>query len=139
MSVVESICKHVAILDNGEVAEFGDVETVFSHPKTDAARKLVFPDAQSGDVLSVNLAGQRLIRVVYNGADATGKPVVTSMAVEKGITASIVYASSRTIGDKVYGSMILAIPGGDEEVDTAIEYITQNPDVVAEEVTTDAV
>lgn len=34
MSVVESVCKHVAILDSGEVAETGEVTEVFAHPKS---------------------------------------------------------------------------------------------------------
>ena len=33
MSVVEKICRHVAILDGGEVAEQGEVTEVFSHPR----------------------------------------------------------------------------------------------------------
>ena len=41
MSVVEEICNKVAILDNGEVAEEGEVSTVFAHPKSEAARRLV--------------------------------------------------------------------------------------------------
>ena len=43
MSVVKSVCNHVAILDDGEVVEGGLVSTVFSAPKSAAARHLVFP------------------------------------------------------------------------------------------------
>ena len=43
MSVVKSVCNHVAILDDGEVVEDGLVSTVFSAPKSAAARHLVFP------------------------------------------------------------------------------------------------
>lgn len=44
MSVVEEICTHVAILDNGEIVEKGAVGTVFASPKSAAARRLVFPN-----------------------------------------------------------------------------------------------
>ncbi|MBQ8558667.1 MAG: ATP-binding cassette domain-containing protein [Tyzzerella sp.] len=47
MSVVESVCKHVAILDHGEVVEQGEVAEVFSNPKSLAARRLVFPERDS--------------------------------------------------------------------------------------------
>ena len=43
MSVVEEVCNHVAILDGGRVVEQGDVSEIFSNPRTDAARRLVFP------------------------------------------------------------------------------------------------
>lgn len=43
MSVVESICRHVAVLDEGKIVEQGEVAEVFLHPKSLAARRLVFP------------------------------------------------------------------------------------------------
>lgn len=134
MSVVESICKHVAILDNGEVVEQGEVTEVFSHPKSEAARRLVFPEGES-DSLIVGDSGERFIRVIFNGAAATGSPLIARMAVEKGIEANIAYASTKSIGGKAYGSMLLGIAGNDLHIKTAIDYLTQTPDVLAEEVT----
>lgn len=134
MSVVESVCKHVAILDNGAVVEQGEVTEVFSHPKSTAARWLVFPEGDS-DSLIAGDAEQRFIRVVFNGARATASPLIAKMAVEKKIEASIAYAATRSIGGKAYGSMLLSIPGCDGAVQAAIGYLTQTPDVLAEEVT----
>lgn len=134
MSVVESICKHVSILENGEVVEQGAVTDVFSRPKSSAARRLVFPEGSSEPLISGDQA-QRFIRVVFNGANATASPLIARMAVEKGIAASIAYASTRSIGGKAYGSMLLSIPGSDGAVQAAIGYLTQTPDVLAEEVT----
>ena len=135
MSVVESVCKHVAILDNGEVAEQGEVSEVFSCPKSPAARRLVFPETDA-DTLIMEAAGQRYIRVLFNGAQATGTPLIARMAVEKGIQANIAYASTKSIGDKVYGSMLLSVGTADADVQTAIAYLTQTPDVIAQEVGT---
>lgn len=137
MRVVESICKHVAILDNGEVAEQGEVTEVFSHPKSEAAKRLVFPEGNF-DSLVVGEAGQRFIRVIFNGAEATGSPLIAKMAVEKGIEANIAYASTKSIGGKAYGSMLLSVAGDDRIVDTAIQYLTGTPDVLAEEVSVSA-
>ena len=47
MSVVEKICRHVAILDGGEVAEQGEVTEVFSHPHSEAAKRLVYPESDA--------------------------------------------------------------------------------------------
>ena len=133
MSVVESICKHVAILDNGEIVEQGEVAEVFSHPKTEASRRLVFPEGDSESIV-VGESGQRFIRIIFNGAAATGSPLIARMAVEKGIEANIAYASTKSIGGKAYGSMLLGIAGDDTVLQTAIEYLTNIPDVLAEEV-----
>ncbi len=133
MSVVESVCRHVAILDRGEVAEQGEVSEVFSHPKSRAGRDLVFPEGMD-EARIVGDEDYTLIRVVFNGAEATGKPMIARMAVEQGIEASIVYASARSIGPRVYGSLLLGIPGGEEQVGRAISYLTGSEGVFAEEV-----
>lgn len=41
MSVVREICSHVAIMQNGEVVETGEVAEVFAHPKSKVARELI--------------------------------------------------------------------------------------------------
>ena len=132
MSVVEEICSHVAILDEGEVAEVGAVGTVFSSPKSKAARRLVFPNG--ADELVSDPSREKRIRVVFNGANAAGKPLIATMAVEKGILANILGASTRGIEGRAYGSMLLGIPGGDAQVREAIAYLQSVPNVIAEEV-----
>lgn len=122
MSVVEEICTDVAILDKGSVAEVGKVVDVFSNPQSDAAKRLVYPDTVT-KVSNAN-SNEKQIRLVFNGADAAGSPLIAKMAIELGIAANILAASTKQIGDKVYGNMILGIPGGEEAVKKAIEYLT---------------
>ena len=135
MSVVEEICNKVAILDNGEVAEEGEVSTVFAHPKSEAARRLVMPD-NTKDFLP-GLSGERILRVIFNGALAAGSPLITQMAIDKGIAANILYASTRCIGDKVYGNMLLGLPAEDQTVKEAISYLSQKENILIQEVTRD--
>ena len=93
MSVVEEICNHVAILDGGQVAEEGAVGTVFSSPKSQAARRLVFP--QGEDEMVSNPGTEARIRVIFNGAKAAGTPLIATMASEKHILVNILSASAR--------------------------------------------
>ena len=134
MSVVESTCRHVAILEEGQVVEQGEVSAVFSHPKSEAARRLVFPEGNPESLLCAG-SGSRLIRVVFNGADATGKPLIARMATEAGIEANIAYASTRSIEGRTYGSMLLSIEDKADDLNRAIAYLTQDGDVTAQEVT----
>lgn len=136
MSVVENVCNKVAILDGGIIVEQGLVSEVFSHPKSAAARSLVFPEG-CGDSLLNSDGDTRIIRVVFNGAKATTNPLIAHMALEKGIEASIAYASTRSIEGRAYGSMLLGISGGSDKVNGAIEYLTATKDVMAEEVELD--
>ena len=132
MSVIEEICDRVAILDEGVVVEEGDVGTVFSDPQSDAAKRLVFPDGAE-TVISGEFNDRR-VRVVFNGALATTKPMITQMAMDKGIAANILSASTRCIGDKVYGNMLLGVDGDDHVVEEVKAYLQRVGDVIVEEV-----
>ena len=132
MSVVEETCNRVAILDNGTVVEQGEVSTVFAHPQSAAAKRLVFPDAS--DEIFAPASDEHRIRVVFNGAFATNTPLITKMAMDEGIAANILAASTRCIGDKVYGNMLLGTPGGDNELERASKYLQSMRDILVEEV-----
>lgn len=131
MSVVEEICTHVAILDQGQVVEQGKVSDIFSNPRSHAAKKLVFPDGVNE---AVEIEDENVIRVVFNGALATRTPLITRMAMDIGIPANILAASTKCIGDKVFGHMILSIPGERPQLDAAIAYLCATPDIIIEEV-----
>ena len=133
MSVIEEVCDHVAILDNGVVVEEGEVGTVFSNPQSEAARRLVFPDGV--DSIIYGESNARRIRVVFNGAKAATAPLITQMAIDCNIAANILGASTRIIGDKVYGNMLLGLDGGDDIVAQAKAYLERISDVIVEEVT----
>ena len=132
MSVVEQICTRVAILDGGEVAEEGAVSDVFSSPKSGAAKRLVYPEGYQNPVMSGEDGA--VIRVVFNGANATETPLIAKMAMEENIAASILSASTRSIGDKAYGNMLLGISGGGEQTQRALDYLGSIPDIFVEEV-----
>ena len=132
MSVVEEICNRVAILDGGEVVEEGLVGTVFASPKSTAAKRLVFPNG--ADEIVSNPSNEKRIRLIFNGASTTGTPLIARMAVEKHILANIVSAGTRCVGDRVYGTMLLGIPGGEDEYKEAKAYIESVGNVIVEEV-----
>ena len=130
MSVVQEICNRVAILENGRVVEEGDVAEVFSNPKAEATRNLVYPDMSDGTALSTH--GAQEIRIIFNGAIAAKEPLLARMAMECGIPASILGASTRSVGDKAYGYMLLEIPGGPEELAKAVQFLGSTPDVTVQ-------
>lgn len=131
MSVVEDVCNRVAILDNGEVVEEGEVASVFENPKSDVAKKLVYPDADNQDVLP-SVKGY-IVRVAFNGAKATSNPLIATLALEKGILASIISASTKTIGERLYGHLLLSFED-EKQTKDAIEYLKNVPDITATEV-----
>ena len=105
MAVVQEICSHVAIIDAGELAEYGTVEEVFSNPKSAAARKLVF----MGNQQAKEMHGRRCIRVVF-GATSSFEPVIANMILECKAPVNILMADTKDIGGIAHGQMILQLP-----------------------------
>ena len=135
MSVVEQICTRVAILNHGTVVEEGAVSEVFASPKSQEAKQLVYPEGYQQAIETER--EEHLIRVVFNGASATQTPLIAKMAMEENIMASILFASTRSLGDKAYGNMLLGISGGKEQMEKAVAYLRRIPDIYVEEVTRD--
>ena len=128
MSVVEDACNKVAILDEGRVVEQGVVDEVFAHPKSDAAKRLVYPSIES---LEFDTSNSNLLRVVFNGSESTKTPIITKMAVEINVIASILSAQTKTISDKIYGNMIFSLNSKDD-LDKAYEYLSTIDDIYVE-------
>ena len=131
MSVVQEICNRVAILENGAVVEEGDVSQVFSRPRAAATRALVFPEMADSDALALTGKGQ-YVRLIFEGAETANHPLIASMAIDCGIAANILNASTRSVGGKVYGYMLLQIPGGPDELAAAVKYLSGAPDVTVQ-------
>ena len=130
MSVVEEICNRVAILDQGTVVEEGDVQEIFSHPKSAAARRLVYP---AGATRTETMDGCTTVRVAFNGTQTTDKPLVASLAIECNALVSILAADTRIVNGQTLGSMLLALPN-DENREKALDYIKNYPGITYEEV-----
>ena len=135
MSVVEEICDHVAILDGGVVVEQGEVKEIFANPKTAAAKRLVAPNGGSAARdLSSFAPDDHVVRVTFNGSSAA-KPLVASLAAEKGILVSVLSADTRDLSGQCYGSMLLKLPTDVEQAKQAAAYMRAQPGITVEEVT----
>ena len=135
MSVVEEICDRVAILDGGVVVEQGEVREIFANPKTAAARRLVAPNGGSAARdLSSFAPDDHVVRVTFNGSSAA-KPLVASLAAEKGILVSVLSADTRDLSGQCYGSMLLKLPRDTEQAKQAAAYMRSQNGVTVEEVT----
>ena len=130
MSVVENICNKVSIIDYGVVQETGTVTEVFANPKSEAGRRLVFPDEENSELEVA--PGEKCIAVSFNSAESTGAPLIASLAMDKGIAANIMSASTKTIGGKAYGKMLLGIPDEGDNVKTVLEYLGNSDGIIAE-------
>ena len=129
MKVIEEICGRVAILNHGQVAESGAVEEIFSNPRTEAGRRLVYPDGVSFELLPKS----RVIRVAFNGGTAY-QPLIASLAIDCGVKANILGADTRNIDGRAFGTMLLGLPEDEADASKALAYITSQKNITVEEV-----
>lgn len=129
MEVIERICTRVAILDQGRVAEQGAVAEIFRNPKTDAARRLVYPAGVPAELPQEN----PVIRLSFDGG-AAYQPIVSSLALECGVKANILAADLRPLEGKTFGTMLLELPDDPAARKKALSYLTAQPHLTCEEV-----
>lgn len=110
MKVIEQICNRVAIIDNSRIEEIGMVDDVFRHPKTIAAKKLIFPKGEYIEKISVD---GKYLRLVFEGNSAD-RPIIANMVLKCGAPVSIVFANTKNIDGQIFGHMIIKLPDDSE-------------------------
>lgn len=121
MHVIRSICDRVAVVDQGEVVEMGEVLKVFLKPEHPVTIDFVSQVADSFDPMElVGARKGKLVRLNYIG-DLTYEPILynavkTTTSVEFTILQGIV---SRMKGTP-YGQLVIELIGNDPEVEKVI-------------------
>ena len=114
MSVVREICSHVAIGKDGEVAEQGTVEDIFTHPKTAVARELLKNDVgDDGEEKRGTAAGGKeiiksgeKIRIVFSENSAF-EPIIANLILNFNEPVNILKADTKNVGGVAKGEMVL--------------------------------
>ncbi len=119
MSVIESICDRVAIIDQSRIAEAGKVSDIFSEPKSKIGRQLILGDAADqvrfGD-------SRRQIRIIFDGREST-EPVISNLVLACKVPVNIMYAQTRDVGGTAMGQMIIQLPEDETEAKRALHYL----------------
>ena len=127
MAVVQEICSHVAIIDNGNLAEHGTVEEVFTSPKSPAAKKLVFMvNSQASE-----MRGKCCIRIVFT-ENSSFEPVIANMVLECKAPVNILLADTKDINGIAHGQMILQLPEDETLAAKMIHYLQERKLTVEE-------
>lgn len=129
MSVVREICTHVAIMNEGEVAEQGLVSEIFSHPKSAVAREIIRRDVGSDaeprrvDTQSEIQSGE-IIRIVFSENSAF-EPVIANLVLTFAEPVNILKADTKNVGGVAKGEMILEFMSGSTNVEAMKKYLEE--------------
>lgn len=120
MRVVEKICTHVAVLNEGEIIEEGSIQDVFLSPKTKVAQEMIYPKQK----FEKQDHSGRLFRLVFGG-QASSEPVLANLVLHCQIPVNILGAGTEDIGGRAYGQMLLEFPDNEELIVRAKKYLDE--------------
>jgi D-methionine transport system ATP-binding protein len=128
MRVIERICHRVAVIDQSEIVEMGDVKEVFLRPQSAIARQLILPQGEGVE----HMAGNRSMRIVFDGMSSF-EPVISNMTLECRTPVNILFADTKNIDGKAFGHMILQLPEDAAAVERIKAYLESRGIVYKEE------
>ena len=142
MAVIREICKHVAILNHGVLVEEGEVEEIFNHPKSEAARELILGDISENQWNGETRQKERVLedkclRIVFTENSAF-EPVIANMILKFGVPVNILKASTKNVGGVAKGDMILEFKKDSQKKEAMKTYLKEHG-IEIEEVLEDGV
>ena len=129
MAVIQEICNKCVVLENGQLMEENTVEELFRHPKTSAARRLIF----NSNSQIKNMSGGRVIRVAFEESN-TSEPVIANLILEFKKPVNILESNISNINGKSRGQMMIQLPDDEQLSEKMIKYLNNTTSVVVEEV-----
>ncbi|OIN07392.1 methionine ABC transporter ATP-binding protein MetN [Oceanisphaera psychrotolerans] len=130
MHVVKSICDRVAIINNGELIEQGDVAWFFANAKTELARRFIsstinldIPEEYQQRLSAEPETGALpLVRLGFTG-ETVDTPLISILSRELGVDVTILSADIEYAGGVKFGFMLAELDGKPEQTQAAQTYL----------------
>lgn len=129
MAVIQEICNRCVVLEDGKLVEENTVEELFRHPKTSAAKRLIFNSTNQVKSMS----GGKIIRIAFEEANTT-EPVIANLILEFKTPVNILESNITSISGTSRGQMMVQLPDNEEIALKMIDYLRHNKAIVVEEV-----
>ena len=127
MNVIQSICNHVAVMENGEIVEKGDVIDIFSSPQKSITRnfvKTVINDSVPERLVAgirMDERNYKILRLKFLDSDST-ESVLATVNKKYDVETNILFANISEIQERILGIIIVQIVGKPEEIQKAEAY-----------------
>ena len=129
MSVIQEICDRCAVLENGQLMEENTVEELFKHPKTNAAKRLIY---NSNNQVK-DMCGGKVVRIVFEESN-TSEPIIANLILEFKKPVNILESSITSINGSSRGQMMVELPNDEKISKKMIAYLEKQESIVVEEV-----
>ena len=108
MKIVDELCDRVAIINNSQIDEIGDVQDVFVSPKSEFTKTLLNTNTSIIDKTNV-----KKIRLIFDNL-STYEPIVSNLILDLKVAINIIHADVSEENGIFTGSMLIEIPSDNE-------------------------
>ncbi len=133
MNVVKEICERVAVMEQGQVVEQGDVFTIFSTPEQKVTRDFIRTTSNiqkveeligKNNAVTLLKPGELIVRLSYMQRNAS-EPLISTVSRQFNLDMNIIFADIEIVQDAPIGGTVAIISGKRQNIDAAIEYLLQ--------------
>ncbi len=122
MEVVKSICNRVAVMEDGRIAEQGDIVDIFTNPQSSIGREFVSHTIGSESVeRNFSPFHGAIYRLSFFGT-VTHEPILSYLSTRYHVTFNILFGNIETLHGTIVGSLLVEFLGKDEDIRAAMEY-----------------
>lgn len=131
MDVIKQICNKVAVMDQGEVVETGDVFDIFANPQEKLTKDFIKTTSnlyKLEDILSDNpdgisiQAGDVVARLTYLKKDVS-EPIISTVTKKFDLNLNILLADVEIVSGAPIGGTVVIFSGEPKNIEGAIKYL----------------
>lgn len=133
MAVIKEICDRVAVMDQGNVVEEGDVFEVFANPKQELTKSFIGTTSvlqraneliKAGSPVMELQPGQKVLRLQYL-EKSVSEALISNISRIYNIDCNIIFANIEIIGEAPLGGTVIIVGGEHEAIEGAITYLKE--------------
>lgn len=131
MAVIKDICDRVAVMENGEIKEMGDIIDIFANPKANITKSFIETASNinkiydliknDSDIVKMK-PGEKMLMLTYS-SDATGDALISTISREFNVNANIVFGNVEMLKHSPLGKLVIILSGESSQIEQAEEYI----------------
>ena len=125
MEVVKEICNKVAVMQDGEIKEQGNIVEIFSNPKEEITKDFIssvinnsIPESLKKE-LDLKLP---IVKLTFLG-EKSGQPLISEINKKFNISTKILSASVNELGATILGILVVQFEGNIEIINEVEEFI----------------
>lgn len=127
MSAVKKICDKVAVMQQGEIIEKGNLRDVVLHPKNTLTKSFVGGSLEVINTLkSLNLSNlndqEAIYQLIYSVANVT-KTIIIDLYREIGVEASMLYGNVELLDDEPIGTLLVLVKGDSGKQQQTVQFL----------------